>query len=261
MLPLVGGFVLAMCFATPFAARIWNTHTVAAAILIAGLPLLYVAALVTMIFRFKRARDRVRAEDASLLSAEDAARHAAAWETYDYKSRWTFLGLPLVHVRTGRPQGEPLRPAVGWIAIGDLSIGVISIGGVSLGGISIGGLSVGLFSLGGLTLGVLACGGLAVGLWMAMGGVAVGYLADGGVAAAWHAAQGGMAAAQHFALGGAAFAEHANDAAAREALASMPFFRHADALMRRPVLMNLVWLPMLLIVWQARRARAARRVA
>lgn len=259
MMALVAGFIVAMCVTTPFATRMWKTHPTAAAILIAGIPLIYAAALLTMILRFKRAQERVRAEDASLRTAEDAARHAAAWKTYDYKSKWTFLGLPLVHVRTGRPSGEPLRPAMGWIAIGDLSIGVISIGGVALGGISIGGLSVGLLSVGGLTLGVLACGGLALGLWMATGGMAVGYLAEGGCAAAWHAAQGGMAVAHDFAIGGVASAAHANDAAAREALASMPFFRHADALMRQPVLMNLVWLPMVLIVWQARRARAARR--
>ena len=256
MLLLVAGFIVAMWVTSPFAARIWKAHTVAAAILIAGLPILYGAALVTLILRFKRAQDRIRAEDAPRLTPEDAARHAAAWKTYDYKSKWTFLGLPLVHVRTGRPCGEPLQPAVGWIAIGDMSIGVIvSIGGIAFGGISIGGLSAGVLSFGGLTLGALACGGLAVGLWMATGGMAIGYLAEGGAAIAWHAAEGGMAVAHDFALGGSASALHANDAAAREALASMPFFRHADALMRRPVLMNLVWLPMILIFWQARRAR------
>ncbi len=262
MLALVLGFLVVMGFAVPLEARIWRDHTAAAITLGAAIPILYVAGLLTMILHFKRAQDRLHAQDAPLLTAEDAARHAAAWKTYEYKSKWTFLGLPLVHVRTGRPRGAPLRPAVGWIAIGDLSIGVIvSIGGIAFGGISIGGLSVGLLSTGGLALGALACGGLALGLWMATGGMAVGYPPEGGCAVAWHAAQGGMAVAHDFALGGSAFAQHANDATAREALASMAFFRIADALMRQPVLMNLVWLPMVLIVWQARRARAVRQRA
>ena len=243
--------------ATPFAASHWNTHRMAGTILVAGLPLLYVAVLLTIIFRFKRALDRVRKETESQLSPEEAARHAAAWKTHEYKSKWTLLGLPLVHVRTGRPRSEPLRPAIGWIAIGDFSIGLISIGGIALGGISLGGLSAGLLSLGGVALGAFAFGGVSIGAWIAAGGLAIGWLAEGGCALAWHGAMGGMAVAHDYALGGSASALHANDEAAREALASVPILRTVDFLLRNSVLMNLIWVPMLLVIWQARRARMA----
>jgi hypothetical protein len=255
---LVAGFLVIMGLATPFAANHWNTHRAAGTILLVGLPLLYAAALLAMIFRFKRALDRVRKETDAQLSPEAAARRAAMWKTTEYKSKWTLLGLPLVHVRTGRPRTEPLRPAVGWIAIGDFSIGLISVGGIALGGISLGGISAGLLSLGGVALGAIACGGVSIGAWIAAGGLAIGWLAEGGCALAWHGAMGGMAVAHDFALGGSASALHANDDAARHALESVSVLRAVDALMRNSVLINLIWLPMVLIIWQARRARLAR---
>jgi len=253
---LVFGFLVAMGLATPLANRIWNTQTGMAITLAVGLPVLYVVVLLTMVLRFKKALDRVRAEEEPKWSAETAARQAEAWKTYEYKSSRTFLGLPLLHIRTGRRRGEKLRPAVGWIAVGDLSIGVlVSVGGIAVGGISFGGLSLGLAAMGGAAFGALSFGGAAFGLWAATGGLAVGYLAHGGCALAWHAAQGGMAVARDFALGGSAYAAHANDAVARETIGAMPFFRGADAFSRQPLLINLVWLPLLLIYWQARRVR------
>ena len=106
-------------------------------------------------------------------------------------------------------------------------------------------------------MGALAFAGLAIGLWAATGGLAIGYLAHGGCALAWHAAEGGMAAARDFALGGSAYAAHANDATAREAIGSIGFFRQMDAPMRQPLWFALMWLPMLLVIWQAQRARRA----
>jgi len=116
---LVAGFLVVLGFAMPFAAKIWHHRTATAFALVSVLPILYVVTLVTMILRFRRAHDRLRAEEAPRRSPEAAARHAEAWKTYEYKSPWTLFGLPLVHVRSGRQRGEKLRPAVGWIAIGD----------------------------------------------------------------------------------------------------------------------------------------------
>ncbi len=94
-----------------------------------------------------------------------------SYNRYEYKSKTTIFGLPLVHINTG---GAYLnKKAKGIIAIGDISTGLIAIGGVSFGIISIGGIGIGLVSLGGVAIGGLALGGVAVGAY-ALGGVAIG---------------------------------------------------------------------------------------
>src|SRR5512142_610022 len=106
----------------------------------------------------------------------------------EYRSRATFLGLPLVHVATGTlVDGRYSRGiAVGWIALGDVAIGVlIGCGGVALGGITVAGLGLGMLAVGGLAIGMLALGGLALGV-----------VAIGGGAIAWYAAFGGLAIAR-----------------------------------------------------------------
>jgi RNA polymerase sigma factor (sigma-70 family) len=227
MIALVLGFLGLMGAAIALQTRIgWRNSTFVFA-LYAGLPILYGAALGTMIYRFRRAHARMVFEEAPRRDPEAVARRAAAWKTFEYKSRWTLLGLPLVHVRTGQAYGEKLRPAVGWIAIGDVSIGVlVSIGALAVGGLSIGGLSVG-------------------------------YLAYGGCALAWHAAGGGMAAAFDFALGGVARAAHANDAVSEQAIDALGFFQFTCLLTRHPLWQGVAWIPLLLIPWQAMRARKA----
>ncbi len=99
---------------------------------------------------------------------------------YEYKSKATLLGIPLVHVKLSR-YGKP-AVAKGIISIGTISIGVLSIGAIPIGFISIGGIALGVFSIGGLALGLLlAIGGLAAGAF-ALGGLAVGLGAVGGCA-------------------------------------------------------------------------------
>lgn len=128
---------------------------------------------------------------------------------FEYKSKRTLLGLPLVHIN----YGFGLRWARGIIAIGNISTGFISLGGLSAGLLSLGGVSLGLLlALGGLAIGGVAVGGLAVGLlawggvalgWLGVGGVAKGTFAIGGVAAGSKVAIGGLASAP-VAIGGAA---------------------------------------------------------
>ena len=121
---------------------------------------------------------------------------------YEYKSRRTLFGLPLVHIRLG-DRGTGL--AKGVLAIGNYAVGVFAIGGFSFGLVSIGGLSLGLlFSLGGLAVGALAVGGFALGL-VALGGGAVGLFSMGGGAVGMYAAGGG-AIASEIAIGGSAHA-------------------------------------------------------
>ena len=110
---------------------------------------------------------------------------------YEYRSKTTIFGLPLVHIKFNR-YGRPAL-AKGIIAIGTVSLGVVSIGAIPIGIISIGALAVGLISLGAVALGLLmalgsvavgavAFGGVALGLG-AIGGVCLGKIAIGGVAA------------------------------------------------------------------------------
>lgn len=110
---------------------------------------------------------------------------------YEYKSKATLFGLPLVHVKVNRYGGKPCV-AKGILAIGTISIGIVSIGAIPIGILSIGGAAIGVISLGGLALGLLlgiggfsagalAIGGFAAGLG-AVGGFALGEIAVGGYA-------------------------------------------------------------------------------
>lgn len=125
---------------------------------------------------------------------------------YEYKSKTTIKGLPLVHINIG----FGIRKAKGIIAIGNIAQGFLALGGIALGLISFGGLSLGLFSLGGLALALLialggiaiapiALGGLAIGL-VAFGGLAIGIYSFGGAAIASNVACGGYAVG-HIAIG------------------------------------------------------------
>ncbi len=136
-----------------------------------------------------------------------------------YKTKFTLLGLPLVHIATSKMENGQLGRGIakGWIAIGDISFGIIlSVGGVAFGGVAIGGIAVGLLSFAGMAIGVLAFGGGAIGV-----------LATGGGAIAWHAATGGFAMANEYALGGQAIANYANDVIAKDYFANSVFFSSA----------------------------------
>ncbi len=133
--------------------------------------------------------------------AELLARHLASLEHpspvpphlwhligFEYRTRRTLWGLPLVHLATGwDPETGRKRIAKGVLAVGDVAVGVVAVGAVAAGGVAAGGIALGLAALGGAAVGVLlAVGGLAVGL-VAVGGLAVGYHAVGGMAFGVHA--------------------------------------------------------------------------
>ena len=115
---------------------------------------------------------------------------------YEYKSKRTLFGLPLVHVNVG----VGIRKAKGIIAVGTIARGIISVGAVSLGVISLGAISVGLLAIGAIALGLFAAGGLAIGA-IAASGIAVGLLAFGGLTFGMYAV-GGFACATRIAMGG-----------------------------------------------------------
>lgn len=118
---------------------------------------------------------------------------------YEYRSKRTFHGIPLIHINVG----HGLYKAKGILAIGSIARGIISIGAVSAGVISLGAISAGIFSLGALSLGVLlsvgaisvgtiAIGGLSIGIF-AIGGCAIGVYSIGGCSIANKIAAGGYA--------------------------------------------------------------------
>lgn len=121
---------------------------------------------------------------------------------YEYKSRRTLFGLPLVHICLGH---RGMGVARGIFAVGNIAVGFFALGGISLGLFSLGGVSLGLLlALGGLSVGGIAIGGCAVGL-LALGGGAIGWLAVGGGAFGTYAVGGGAVASQ-IAVGGSASA-------------------------------------------------------
>ncbi len=169
------------------------------------------------------------------------------WKGRNWKSKATFLGLPLVHIQksslTEHWQMESqtnlknVTPAKGWIAIGDTAYGVLlAMGGKACGGIAVGGLSVGVIAVGGIGIGIISASGLAVGL-LAIGGVCLGAYSSGGLAIgwmalgfgafAWKCAVGGCAIAREMAVGGYASAIEANTETAKQFVESSGFLQSA----------------------------------
>ena len=106
--------------------------------------------------------------------------------SYEYKSSKTVFGMPLVHIVYGPAWAGGLRPAKGFIAIGNIAMGVIAIGGFALG----------IFTLAGIGLGFICIAGMAFGVGAGVGGIATGYFALGGVAIGVYAI-GGLAVGAH----------------------------------------------------------------
>ena len=100
---------------------------------------------------------------------------------YEYKSKRTIFGLPLVHVAQGLTAEGKFQVAKGFIAVGNVAVGVIAIGGAAVGVISFAGAGLGIVCFAGLALGILCgIGGFAVG-YLAVGGIAIGVYAVGGL--------------------------------------------------------------------------------
>ena len=133
-------------------------------------------------------------------------RLATSGFPYEYRSARTFLGLPLVHVISGRRlPGQKMRVAKGWFATGDIAIGGIACGAFAFGGITWGAIAGGVFTWAGIGLGAFTCAGLGIGLF-AFAGIAIGWLAMGGIAIGY-GALGGLAYG-HYAAGGSPHGEH-----------------------------------------------------
>lgn len=217
---LAGGilfFVSCSLFSGYLAPRLWKHHPVLVLALVWAMGLAWVVFAFGFSWRHNRTMRRLREEEQRC--HPELFRAKPPLGTWEYRSRATLFGLPLVHWRSFgkvRRPGEKVQPAIGWIACGERAYGILyASGGIAVGGISTGALSIGLLSFGGLSIGLLAFGGFAIGA-VALGGGAIGLVASGGMALGWHAAMGGMVAAHELACGGAALGNHVNDSVARE---------------------------------------------
>jgi len=108
--------------------------------------------------------------------------------SYEYRSKATLFGLPLVHVALGvNPATGRKRSARGIIAIGTAPWGVIAFGDVAVGVIACGIFCYGPIAIGVVAVGIVALGSAAAGLFWAMGGVAIAPVAIGGAVFGYYA--------------------------------------------------------------------------
>ncbi|HEY1663649.1 MAG TPA: sigma-70 family RNA polymerase sigma factor [Verrucomicrobiae bacterium] len=195
---------------------------------------------------------------AETLATECAGNYPPS--AYEYRSRWSLLGLPLIHIRIG-DRFDIVRPPVkAWIAVGSShAVGVLfASGGIAIAPVSFGGIAIGLVPYGAMTLGVFAMGAISFGVW-SYGGMAIGLQAAGANVIGWESAQGGLAMAHTYALGTIAHALQANTDIAQQFFQQNLFSRIVKTLNRFGFLMMLLWVvPLFLqsqIILRARRRR------
>jgi len=117
--------------------------------------------------------------------------------SYEYRSKATLFGWPLLHVAIGvNPVTGCKRNATGIIALGCRPRGVIAFGDVAVGVIACGIFCYGPIAIGVVAVGIIALGSVATGLFYAMGGVAIAPVAIGGAVCGYYA-NGALAWGKH----------------------------------------------------------------
>lgn len=194
-----------------------GNHVLIVAFII-GWPWLFIRSLRQT--RELRTRERLNDPDKFNAPVDRSGSNAS-----EYRSKATFLGVPLVHIRFSM-EDSGQKPTFGWIAGGDRAIGLLfAWGGWAVGCFSIGAVSFGLFSFGAVSVGLISIGAVALG-GIALGSVSIGIHAIGSISAtAWHIAQGPVFAVSNWVANAPlALAPHINDATAQAVLANP----HAD---------------------------------
>ena len=215
-------------------------------LLVCGLFVIYVVTVCGYAAVSSRRRKEYLAGLAAQSGPDQADR--PVWE---YRSRATLFGLPLVHIRAGDRFALIKPPVKAWIAVGEHAMGgLFAFGAVAIAPFSIGGCAIGLLPFGGIAIGLLAMGGLGIGVF-ATGAIVIGWQTMGGFAFAWHAAMGGaLALARDFALGGLAHAAHANNDMARQFCHDSAFFNFCRTVNRYSFWVNLIWVLPMLLWWR-----------
>ena len=237
-------------FAVFAAVAIWLCRNqphgdVLISMLVVGLILIYFATIFSFAALSGRSRRKFLTE---ILEQNHSAEFLEP--AFEYRSRASFLGLPLVHIRIGDRFAILKAPVKAWIAVGERAVGgLFAFGAIAIAPVSIGGITIGLLPFGGLALGVLALGGFALGIWC-FGGLVIGWQTLGGFAIGWHAADGGIALARDFASGGIAHAAQANNEIARQWISSNWFFHYGEIVGQHSFWLNLGWVLPLTLFWK-----------
>lgn len=93
---------------------------------------------------------------------------------FEWRTRFSFLGIPLIHVAFGRDALGKRRVAKGFLAIGQIAVGLVAFGQFAIGI---------FFGVGQVAVGLLAAGQVAGGLLFGFGQLAIGMVAIGQVVA------------------------------------------------------------------------------
>ncbi len=213
--------LLGVLYGLRSAALVWAEHRVLLAVLAQIVTLGATVFVFHGIFQAMRQQRELRSAERQRFPEHFADPRDQVGSTAGvYRSSWTLLGVPLVHIRFSLPDaGE--GPVVGWIAGGDRAYGLLlAWGGVAIAPISAGVASIGLLTVGTASIGVISLGTFALG-GLVLGCATIGIKALAWLSAlGWHSAQsGGFAIAGLAAEGRIALAEHANNEAARAILA------------------------------------------
>jgi len=145
-----------------------------------------------IVLRALEKRPELRYQQASALKTQvETIAHAASTPSaqafsyrvgYEYKSKRTLFGWPLLHVADGiDPATGEVRRARGIVAIGGTATGVFAFGGRAYGLVAFGGIAVGGLAVGGISAGLVSIGGLTLALLLALGGLAIAPVAIGGI--------------------------------------------------------------------------------
>jgi RNA polymerase sigma factor (sigma-70 family) len=244
----IAGFFVAILLVTFLGRPLLPSHAGLYAGLLIGLGVAYTFVVAAAAIWARQWQKKIKEAEAR----ENLPQHARYTEPlFEYRSRASLLGMPLVHIRLRG--GIARGPVRAWIAAGDSAIGgLFAFGGLAIAPISFGGFAAGLLTFGGCGLGLLSLGGFSIGVW-AIGGFALGWQALGGCAVGWSAAQGGVAVARDLANGAVALAQHANDETAKAFFATSGFFR----IMER-VIYYIPWLGLagfIPVIWLRGRAK------
>ena len=241
-------FVVAVLSITLGGQLLLKTRPILYAGLLLGVGVAYLVIIAALTVWMQRCLRKIGRQEIT-----DGRPGPASVPVFEYRSKHSVLGLPLVHIRFRG--GLERGPVKAWIAAGDSAVGAIfAFGGLAIAPISFGGLAVGLLTLGGFAIGLVTFGGFSLGLW-AIGGMAAGWQAFGGCVFAWLGAQGGVAVAHDFAMGGVASARHANDAAAGAFFTNSGFFRMAQVAVRYAGWLSLICLFPLVLWWRHKKMR------
>jgi RNA polymerase sigma factor (sigma-70 family) len=145
---------------------------------------------------------------------------------FEYRSKFSLFGLPLIHVRLGDRFDVLRGPVKAWIAIGSShAVGVLfASGGLAVAPLSIGGIAIGIIPFGAFALGIIPIGAIALGIW-SFGGLAAGWQVCCGAGVAWNAISGGFAIAHDYAAGGLVWAINTNSSASYQFMQQHLFFR------------------------------------